>query len=534
MQRDLTVKKLNILFIPFLLISISICVGYTFLHWLLVIKLELFSINDIVIEFAGPFVLSLIITLFFFRRRIRILNLKTKANKTPDFYFAILWISLSVPNIIAQNYLPKVTGKLTLLYSINEIDQHEPSKYYSLTKFGIDKTNIGVNTAIDISGKHNENFNISVYVVLPIIDNDTENARCKAFLGVKYFRSISNRLSSTEKEENYNTLLSIGKYDVEHNNFNDFRYLERIGNNDDKPGYKEAVHQCLKYNRSPAPILIAQKEPFEDRLGNQSDWIFISFGISSVIWLMMVLVPKIDRPALRNFESGTPIKNDDLIEFLRFLKPKNGFYITPILVFIIIAIFLTMMFSGLGFTNFAAADLLTWGADYGPFVKNGEWWRLSTNTFLHGGIMHILTNMIGLIFLGFILEMRLGKIRFLLSYLFIGVVASLVSIWWNPSIVSVGASGAIFGLSGIFLALLVSKFYDENFTKSFLIGTLVFIGYNLLYGLTGGIDNAAHIGGLVSGFILGLIFRFTIEKPATKKPRKKRVYKKEITTKTSL
>jgi rhomboid protease GluP len=120
MQRDLTVKKLNILFIPFLLISISICVGYTFLHWLLVIKLELFSINDIVIEFAGPFVLSLIITLFFFRRRIRILNLKTKANKTPDFYFAILWISLSVPNIIAQNYLPKVTGKLTLLYSINE------------------------------------------------------------------------------------------------------------------------------------------------------------------------------------------------------------------------------------------------------------------------------------------------------------------------------------------------------------------------------------------------------------------------------
>jgi rhomboid protease GluP len=179
-----------------------------------------------------------------------------------------------------------------------------------------------------------------------------------------------------------------------------------------------------------------------------------------------------------------------------------------------------MMCSGLGFINFSAHDLLSWGANFGPLVKNGEWWRLSTNTFLHGGIMHILTNMIGLIFLGVILEMRLGKIRFLLSYLFIGVVASLVSIWWNQSIVSVGASGAIFGLSGIFLALLVSKFYDENFTKSFLIGTLVFIGYNLLYGLTGGIDNAAHIGGLVSGFILGLIFRFTIEKPAAKKAKK--------------
>jgi rhomboid protease GluP len=534
MQRDLTIKKLNILFIPFLLISISICVGYTFLHWLLVIKLELFALNDTIIQFAGPAVVSLLVTLLFFRRRIRILNLKSNRDKLPDFYFIIILIALSIPNIIAQNYLPKATGKLTQLFSINEIDQHKPSKYYTLKKFSVDKINIGVNTFVEIGGRNNENFGIYVFVVLPIIDTEAESDQCKAFLGIKYSKNISNRLTPKEKQENYETLLSISQYDVAHNNFDEFRYLEQIGNNSDKDGYKDAILHCIKYDRSTAPILIAQKEPFEDRLGNESDWIFISFGISSVIWLIMVLIPKIDRPALKKFESGTPIKNDDLIEFLRFLKPKNGFYITPILVFINIALFLTMIFSGLGFMNFAATDLLTWGADFGPFVKNGQWWRLTTNTFLHGGIIHITTNMIGLIFFGLILEMRLGKIRFLLSYLFTGITASLVSIWWNPSIVSVGASGAIFGLSGIFLALLVSKFYDENFTKSFLIGTLIFIGYNLLYGLTGNIDNAAHIGGLISGFILGLIFRFTLEKPATKKTRKKRVYKKEMTVETSL
>ncbi|MBB6239760.1 membrane associated rhomboid family serine protease [Pedobacter sp. AK013] len=446
----------------------------------------------------------------------------------------IILIALSIPNVIAQNYLPKVTGKLTLLFSINEIDQHKPSKYYTLKKFNIDKNNIGVNTSVEVSGRNNENFNIYIFVVLPIIDKDVKNDECKAFLGVKYSKHISNRLTPAEKQENYETLLSTSQYDVEHNSFNEFRYLEQVGNSSDKDGYKAAILHCIKYDRSTAPVLIARKEPFEDRLGNQSNWIFISFGILSIIWLIMVLIPKIDRPALRAFESGTPIKNDDLIEFLRFLQPKNGFYLTPILVFINILLFLTMVISGLGFINFATTDLLTWGANFGPFVKNGEWWRLITNTFLHGGIMHILTNMIGLIFLGFILEMRLGKIRFLLSYLFTGIMASLASIWWNPSIVSVGASGAIFGLSGIFLALLVSKFYDENFTKSFLIGTLIFIGYNLFYGLTGGIDNAAHIGGLISGFILGLIFRFTLEKPVTKKTRKKRVLKKEITAETSL
>ena len=203
MQRDLTIKKLNILFIPFLLISISICVGYTFLHWLLVIKLELFSLNDTIIQFAGPAVVSLLVTLLFFRRRIRILNLKSNRDKLPDFYFIIILIALSIPNIIAQNYLPKATGKLTQLFSINEIDQHKPSKYYTLKKFSVDKINIGVNTFVEVGGRNNENFGIYVFVVLPIIDTDAESDRCKAFLGVKYSKNISNRLTPKEKQENY-------------------------------------------------------------------------------------------------------------------------------------------------------------------------------------------------------------------------------------------------------------------------------------------------------------------------------------------
>jgi len=530
MSRDITVKKLNILFIPFLLISISICVVYTFLNWLLIIKLDFIPLKENIIEFVIPFLLPVIFIFFFFRPRIRILNLKTKKDNLPWLYYYILLLGLAVPNIIAQKYLPKAVGKLTQLYSINEIDQHEASKYYSLTKFAVDKDNIGLNTFFDVSGKNNENFNINIYVILPIIDNGIKNIPCKAFLGVKYFRTVSNRLSAREKEDNYNSLASICKYEIENNSFDDFRYLERVGNSEDGDGYKDAILHCLKYDRSKAPVLIAQKEPFEDRLGNQSDWIFISFAISAFVWLIMVLIPKIDRQALKRFEDGIPIKNNDLISFLQVIKPRNGFYITPVLMFINIVLFLTMVISGLGFINFRAPDLLIWGANFGPLVRDGEWWRLLTNTFLHGGIMHIFSNMIGLILLGFILEMQLGKIRFLLSYLFTGIVGSIASILWNQSTVSVGASGAIFGLCGIFLAHLISKFYDESFTKAFLIGTLIFIGYNLFLGLTGGIDNAAHIGGLTSGFILGLIFRFTIEKPVAKKLRKKRVYKKKIST----
>ena len=307
MTSDLTVKKLNILFIPFLLISITACIGYTFLNWLLIIRLELFSIKDVLVQMVGPTVLSAVLLLFF-RRRMRILNLKTQRKNLPVLYYVILLILLTLPSVIAQFYLPKATGKLTQLLSINEIDQHKPSKYYSLANFAIDKKNVGINSFYSISGKNSSNYNIYIYVVFPIIEQGVESGPCKAFLGVKYFKSISNRLSPREKDENYTALESISKYEIAHNNFDDFRYLERTGNNNDGDGFKDAILHCLKYDRSTAPILIAQKESFEDRLGNQLVWIFMAFGISAIVWLMMVLIPKIDPAELRNFINGMPAK----------------------------------------------------------------------------------------------------------------------------------------------------------------------------------------------------------------------------------
>jgi rhomboid protease GluP len=112
--------------------------------------------------------------------------------------------------------------------------------------------------------------------------------------------------------------------------------------------------------------------------------------------------------------------------------------------------------------------------------------------------------MYGLLFVGIFLEPLLGKKKFIMVYLFTGIFASLTSIWWYEATVSVGASGAIFGLYGLFLALLLTKVFPSDFGKAFLTSTLVFIGFNLLMGFTGGIDNAAHIGGLLSGFTIGL------------------------------
>ena len=128
--------------------------------------------------------------------------------------------------------------------------------------------------------------------------------------------------------------------------------------------------------------------------------------------------------------------------------------------------------------------------------------------------MHVLANMYGLLFVGIFLEPLLGKIKFLLIYLVTGLLASIASIWWYEATVSVGASGAIFGLYGLFLAFMLKKVFPADFQKAFLVSTAIFIGYNLIMGFAGGIDNAAHIGGLLSGFIIGLLVYQAIKKEA--------------------
>ena len=193
-------------------------------------------------------------------------------------------------------------------------------------------------------------------------------------------------------------------------------------------------------------------------------------------------------------------------EALSFFLPREGFYITPIIMDLNILIFIIMVFSGLGFISFKPVDLLTWGANFKPLTTNGEWWRMLTSTFLHGGLMHLLANMYGLLFVGIFLEPLLGKAKYAIIYLTTGIFASMASLYFHEPSVSIGASGAIFGLYGVFLALLLTKVFPKDFSKTFLTSTLIFIGYNLLMGFAGaGIDNAAHIGGLVSGFIVGLI-----------------------------
>ena len=197
---------------------------------------------------------------------------------------------------------------------------------------------------------------------------------------------------------------------------------------------------------------------------------------------------------------------EKLTNFLSIFIPKKGNFITAILVDLNIAVFILMAISGVNVLLPDNYSLLKWGANFRPVTLQGEWWRLVSNCFLHIGIVHLLMNMYALLYVGILLEPILGKLRFTVAYLLTGIVASINSLYWHDLTISAGASGAIFGMYGVFLAMLTTNLIEKSARGPLLTSIAIFVGYNLLNGMKGGIDNAAHIGGLISGIIIGYSF----------------------------
>ena len=141
-------------------------------------------------------------------------------------------------------------------------------------------------------------------------------------------------------------------------------------------------------------------------------------------------------------------------------------------------------------------QLYEYTALFGPLVESGEYWRLFSVALVHGGLTHLFFNMFSLLVLGNPVEEALGKARFLVIFFISLLTGSLASIYLNSTPhVSVGASGAVFGLFGAFIAM--RKMISEGVRDIYVI-----VGLNFVFGFVlGGVDWRAHLGGLIGGYL---------------------------------
>lgn len=195
---------------------------------------------------------------------------------------------------------------------------------------------------------------------------------------------------------------------------------------------------------------------------------------------------------------------------------RNKSYVNGILIAINVLYFLYLEIVG---STVDTGFMIEKGAMYVPLmIQQGQYYRLLTSVFMHFGISHLLNNMLVLFVLGDNLERALGKVKYLIFYLLCGVGANIISLTYNMEmneyyIVSAGASGAIFGVvGGLVYAVIVNRGRLEDLGTAQL---MILILFTLYHGFTSaGIDNAAHIGGLMIGILLGIIL---YRKPKRKK-----------------
>jgi membrane associated rhomboid family serine protease len=486
------------------------------IRWLLSIRFEILDIHEEVWDVWIPMILAGLTMHFSLKGRLKVLYFEENSENKRFGFQCFAWFCLLPAIYISQNLLTTATSKLLELGSANEINQTLKARYYKIDTIKVIKGISGSHSLFETSGRHREHLDFGIYFVFPIDTNvaDQIESKPRLWLGIKYSKRVSNRLEPQQKERNFDQFYSDSLKKLEQFNLNDIVMLERLPTSQDKDMFLRAVETAVEEPSSNQIIILQPSyEDFENLNGDKLEWLFYSFGIGVLGFIFILLFPGYDKNEHDRQLSGVEHEKDFKYRTINLLIPEKDYLVAPILINLNIIVFVIGVIAGIQFLNPSAQELLEWGGNRRLETTNGEWWRLFTSMFLHGGVIHLMLNCLGLVLASTFIEQAIGKWRFIAIYILSGLCGSIASILWYENTVSVGASGAIFGLFGATLGLLLTNAYSRSNKKQILSSIAIFVGINLVWGLSGGVDNAAHTGGLLSGFLIGFfIYIFTKDK----------------------
>ena len=503
--------KLLKIYLPFIIISLGFVGLYTLLHWLIIIELDLIQPKEVIVNFGIPIAISGLLVLFYFRRRIKLLKL---SEKSIDFYTFISWIFFTIPVIIGQFYIENQQGRLTIIEKPSLIDIKNPTLFYSienalaLNKLGglwVTRTN---------ADKYGNQIWITCYFACPLVDTVRSSyyasGKFKTWIGVTFAEKFSNRVFDDKEEQKTKIDKFIHSCIPKYENYKyKTNYLRNLKYSDNRNDFYSAIERTnIQEDKKELIILKEEKGTYETRTGSSHRWLIGTLISVNLIWFLCIFFPSVNKTELKKL--GTTKEKEkrrkQFREILILFTPSKKYWATPVILDLNILVSLIMIFSGAGIIEPQGNELIAWGANFKPLTTNGQWWRLLTSVFVHAGFIHLTYNMCALFFIGPFLESSIGSIKFMIIYLLTGVIASFTSLTFHDSMISVGASGAIFGMYGLTASLMSLKYLDQNLTTALWMSVAIFIGINLIVGLSGGIDMAAHLGGLVSGFVIGITY----------------------------
>jgi rhomboid protease GluP len=286
-------KKVQLFFIPYLVTLIGLCAIYTSLNWLLIVRFQVFQIHEHLVELVGPGLLSGLIAILYITPKLKYLKVRFRWISWESLYYVCLFVALAVPIGATQVYLRKASGQLTEVSDITQIPWRKSPKYLSISKHYVQKKYRGTSWSATVSGRRYRNFNMHIYVVMPILssEDDIPASAVQAWLGKSYDKTISRKLTTTEKVQLFKAFIAETELSFRNENFDRFDYLERVGYNLNLDGYMKALRNSSAYRSQNGFVLEAVNGQFKNRLNGIRDFTIRSYAIFPILWLILILIP---------------------------------------------------------------------------------------------------------------------------------------------------------------------------------------------------------------------------------------------------
>ncbi len=479
------------------------------LRYLLDFQFGLVSFNDTTWNLLIPFAIPCIPIFTGFRIRSRVLKWKRDQEKGLTFFQFVAWGMMAAMLMTSQLLVESLNAHLVRVETIDQLEGNSKFTHVRFGKIAVDTSAVSFTSDIYSSGKHNQDLNFRLYFVLPILRDALIGVEPDSVYkaAVLFHKTVDNRHSEEQNKKDYERFLNKSWAEIESYDFDNADHFQRVPPSEKLTGFRRAASRADPEVEAERLIFLQPvHHPYTTQVSRRLLWLFGWLLASITILSLFLALTGFRRSEYRRQLRGDKPWKGEVDILLNYFIPRDDHVVSSLLMDVLILVFIMMLISAGSFSAPRTSELMRWGALRRPEVLSGQWWRLFTSIFLHGGFVHLVSNVIGLMIAGVVLEPMVGRRNFLVLFLFSGLCGGLLSIGWHEQTASVGASGAVFGLFGALIMLALTRRFEAGVNKFVLTFGGIFVGINLLVGLTGGIDNAAHLGGLAGGSLAVLIF----------------------------
>ncbi len=291
-------EKLTKIILPFILISTGFLLTYSSFYWLVFIRLKLVDLNDNIFGFFVPVGISTILIWFYFRKKLRLLEI---TDKHREFTLFISWILLTAPVLTFQFYLERETGELTQLNNVEEILTNKPTMYYSIENSLQHKNKSGMFIAKASVDRGNE-IGVGCYFACPITNSDDSTYNKSIWIGTMFGEKFSNRVfDDKEKQAKLiskfidSSITVYDKYEYK------TTFLKRLSNSDERDDYLKAIQQTnIPYDNDNLIILKEDTGNYQSRAGSSLWWTIFTFITSNITWILLTIFTKLKHNGKKN------------------------------------------------------------------------------------------------------------------------------------------------------------------------------------------------------------------------------------------